>query len=73
MSRRGGLLVHGDADQLGTIPTLGLCKPKPAADLLPSSTGNGYGIVQTDGNVLEFGDASALGNASGEIVDAATV
>jgi hypothetical protein len=72
MSQRGGLIGYGDAGEHGTIPTLGLCKAKPAAALLPATDGGGYAIVQTDGTAREFGSADAPGDveSDGTIVDA---
>ena len=74
MSRRGGLIAYGDAGTFGTLPMLGLCKPKPAAGLLPSVDGDGYAIVQTDGVAREFGNADTSAAASsGATVDAVPV
>jgi Peptidase family M23 len=75
VSRRGGLITYGSAQPHGTIPMLGLCKPKPTADLVPSSDGGGYAIVQVDGVAQEFGNADAPGDATGAgvIVDVARI
>jgi hypothetical protein len=69
------MLAYGGAEEFGTIPMLGLCDPEPAADLIPSVGGGGYAIAQSDGTLVEFGNAKSLGdaNGAGTIVDVVSV
>ena len=71
----GGMFAFGDARFYGSIPGLGIAPagstgsgPKlnaPIVGMVPSSTGNGYFLVASDGGVFAFGDAQFEGSCPG--------
>jgi hypothetical protein len=71
----GGIFAFGDAGFVGSIPGLGLSPagtpgdaPKlaaPIVGMVPSTTGDGYFLVGSDGGVFAFGDAHFAGSCPG--------
>ncbi len=70
----GGLFAFGDSNYYGSIPGLGLHpagsgQPNslnaPIVGMVPSSDGNGYFMVASDGGVFAFGDARFAGSCPG--------
>jgi hypothetical protein len=71
----GGIFSFGDAGFYGSIPGLGIAPagstdpgPKlnaPIVGMVPSTTGEGYFLVASDGGVFAFGDARFEGSCPG--------
>jgi hypothetical protein len=70
----GGLFAFGNANYFGSIPGLGLhpagsglpnSLDAPIVAMVPSTTGNGYFMVASDGGVFAFGDARFAGSCPG--------
>ncbi len=70
----GGIFSFGDSNFFGSIPGLGLNpagsgRPNslaaPIVGMVPSSSGNGYFMVASDGGVFAFGDARFAGSCPG--------
>ncbi len=70
----GGIFSFGDSNFFGSIPGLGLhpagsgqpnSLAAPIVGMVPSSTGNGYFMVASDGGVFAFGDARFAGSCPG--------
>jgi hypothetical protein len=70
----GGIFSYGDAAFFGSIPGLGLHPAgsglpqslnAPIVGMVPSSSGNGYFMVGSDGGVFAFGDATYEGSCPG--------
>jgi hypothetical protein len=71
----GGVFAFGDAGFYGSLPGLGLAPagtsgsaPKlsaPIVGMVPSSDGDGYFMVASDGGVFAFGDAHFAGSCPG--------
>jgi hypothetical protein len=70
----GGIFAFGNANYFGSIPGLGLhpagsglpnSLDAPIVGMVPSSTGNGYFMVASDGGVFAFGDAKFAGSCPG--------
>jgi hypothetical protein len=70
----GGIFAFGDAGFYGSIPGLGLNPAgsglphslnAPIVGMVPSSDGNGYFMVASDGGVFAFGDAHFAGSCPG--------
>ncbi len=70
----GGIFSFGDSNYYGSIPGLGLhpadsgvpnSLDAPIVGMVPSSDGNGYFMVASDGGVFAFGDARFAGSCPG--------
>jgi hypothetical protein len=71
----GGIFTFGDAGFFGSIPGLGIAPAgssgsgrklnAPIVGMVPSSDGNGYFMVASDGGVFAFGDARFEGSCPG--------
>jgi hypothetical protein len=70
----GGIFSFGDAGFFGSIPGLGLHPAgsglpnslnAPIVGMVPSTTGQGYFMVASDGGVFAFGDAKFAGSCPG--------
>ncbi|HWD56193.1 MAG TPA: Ig-like domain-containing protein, partial [Acidimicrobiales bacterium] len=70
----GGIFSFGDSNFYGSIPALGLHPAgsglpnslgAPIVGMVPSSDGNGYFMVASDGGVFAFGDARFAGSCPG--------
>jgi hypothetical protein len=70
----GGIFSFGDAGFFGSIPGLGYHPAgsglpnslnAPIVGMVPSSTGQGYFMVASDGGVFAFGDAKFAGSCPG--------
>ncbi len=70
----GGIFAFGDAGFYGSIPGLGLHPAgsglpnslnAPIVGMVPSTDGNGYFMVASDGGVFAFGDAHFAGSCPG--------
>ena len=60
-----GLVISaGDATGYGMPSQSGLCHNNNSASMVASASGHGYWVIQRDGTILNFGDASPFGNAS---------
>ena len=70
----GGIFAFGDAGFYGSLPGLGLhpagsglphSLDAPIVGMVPSTTGQGYFMVGSDGGVFAFGDARFAGSCPG--------
>ncbi len=70
----GGIFSFGDSNYYGSIPGLGIhpagsgqadSLDAPIVGMVPSSDGNGYFMVASDGGVFAFGDAKFAGSCPG--------
>jgi hypothetical protein len=70
----GGIFSFGDSNYYGSIPGLGIhpagsgqpnSLDAPIVGMVPSSDGNGYFMVASDGGVFAFGDARFAGSCPG--------
>jgi surface antigen len=70
----GGTFSFGDSNYFGSIPGIGLApadssvRPRlnaPILGMVPSSDGQGYFLVGSDGGVFAFGDATFQGSCPG--------
>ena len=71
----GGIFAFGDAGFHGSIPGLGIASAgtpgavrklaAPIVGIVPSTDGNGYLMVASDGGVFAFGDAQFAGSCPG--------
>ncbi|HEY6472091.1 MAG TPA: Ig-like domain repeat protein, partial [Acidimicrobiales bacterium] len=70
----GGIFSFGDSNFYGSIPGLGIhpagsgqagSLDAPIVGMVPSSDGNGYFMVASDGGVFAFGDARFAGSCPG--------
>jgi hypothetical protein len=60
----GGIFTFGHAPFKGSA---GSTFHAPCVAITPSTTGNGYALLLSDGSVLPYGDVPYLGGASGRV------